>query len=72
MPNNRYIYAGGGILYVLLVVALIAAKLAGHLAWGWWLILSPLWAPVVLLVIAVILAIALFADASSGGKNPFQ
>jgi hypothetical protein len=27
------------------VAGLIGLKLAGLLAWGWWAVLSPLWAP---------------------------
>lgn len=69
MLNDRYIYAGVGLLYALLVVGLIAGKLAGHLHHGWWVILSPLWVPVVLTVVAVIIAIALFANEKG---NPFQ
>jgi heme/copper-type cytochrome/quinol oxidase subunit 2 len=72
MPNNRYIYAGGGILYALLVVALIAAKLAGHLHWAWLLILLPVWGPVVLFVLLILFAIAWLGDASAKGENPFQ
>lgn len=72
MLNNRYIYAGVGMLYAVLIVALIAAKLAGHLHWGWWWILTPFWAPVVLVVLAALAAIIGLVGAQSRGENPFQ
>jgi Flp pilus assembly protein protease CpaA len=56
----------------LLVVALIAAKLAGHLHWAWLLILLPVWGPVVLFVLLILFAIAWLGDASAKGENPFQ
>jgi hypothetical protein len=64
--------AGIGILYVMVIVALIAAKVAGHLAWAWWIVLSPIWGPVVLVVVAVLIAIVGFAGAQSRGENPFR
>lgn len=70
--RNPHTAAGIGILYAMIVVGLIAAKLAGHIAWAWWIVLSPIWAPVVLLAIIVILAILGIADASRRGENPFQ
>lgn len=70
--SKSYMGAGIALLYAILVVGLIAAKLAGHLHWSWWLVFSPLWLPVVLFVICAIVAVALFSDATSGGKNPFQ
>lgn len=67
-----HILAGIGLLYALIQVGLIAAKFIGHIHWSWWLVLLPIWAPIALVVIAVIIAIALFAGAESRGENPFQ
>jgi hypothetical protein len=70
--TNSYKAAGIAIIYAMVIVGLISAKLAGHIAWAWWIVLSPLWAPVALCLIVLILGLVLFADATSGGKNPFQ
>lgn len=64
--------AGIAIIYAMVIVGLISAKIAGHITWAWWIVLSPIWAPVALLAIIVILAILGIADASRRGENPFQ
>lgn len=64
--------AGIGILYAIIVVGLIAAKLAGHLQWAWWIVLSPLWGPVVLFIVLALIMIVAFAGAMKRGENPFQ
>ena len=43
------------IFWPLLAVLLIALKLTNQIDWSWWLVLSPIWAPV---VIALVLAAA--------------
>ena len=43
------------------LVGLVAAKLAGALAWSWWIILSPLWAVGVLWFFAAIFVAFLIA-----------
>lgn len=72
MQRNPYPLLGFVIIYLLVIVGLIAGKLAGHLAWSWWIILAPIYGPVVLVVLGAIVAIAGFADASRNGENPFQ
>lgn len=69
---NGHVQAGIALLYAMVIVGLIVAKIAGHIAWAWWLVLLPLWGPVALIVVIAILAIAGFADASRRGENPFQ
>lgn len=61
-----------GILYAVIALVLIAAKLAGHLHWAWWAVLLPIWGPLALVVIIVIFAIAVFGGAMDRGENPFQ
>ena len=44
----------GGILCVLF----IGLKLTGHIAWSWWWVLSPMWIPlVVILVLCALLGL---------------
>ena len=49
-----------GIALGLLGATLAVLKLAGVIAWSWWLVLAPFWAPaavaVVLIVVTVLLA----------------
>ncbi|MFL6707996.1 MAG: hypothetical protein ACJ8HI_07295 [Massilia sp.] len=70
--TRSYIAAGIGLLYAMVIVGLIAAKLAGHIAWAWWIVLSPIWAPFALVIAAVIVSLALLGGAMSRGENPFQ
>jgi hypothetical protein len=67
-----YIGVGIGLLYCALIVVMIAAKVAGHIAWAWWIVLSPLWGPVALAIVLALIAIVCFAGAESRGENPFQ
>ena len=56
---------GGGIGFVgLLTILFIALKLTGHIDWGWWWILSPLWITVgaLCLLIVVVGGIALMMN----------
>ena len=44
----------GGISFLgLLTIVFITLKLLGVIHWSWWLVLAPLWAPVVLLPCAL-------------------
>jgi fatty acid desaturase len=62
MRTNREpsIQVGPG-LFSLLAVLFIGLKLTGYIAWSWWWVLAPLWAPAVaaLLILGVIGLIAL-------------
>lgn len=70
--NRTYCYAGVGIIYAMVVVALIAAKIAGHLYWAWWIVLSPIWGPIALAVVAALASIIGLVSAQGRGENPFQ
>lgn len=55
---------GGGIgFFGLLAIVFITLKLTGNIAWSWWWVLAPLWAPVTIfltiVIIAFIIALAL-------------
>lgn len=47
----------------LLTILFIGLKLSGHIAWSWWLVLSPLWAPwfLAMVIVAIIGLVALVA-----------
>jgi hypothetical protein len=57
MANNNSSTQSGGIWFFgLLAIVFITLKLTDYIAWSWWWVLSPLWAP-----LAVVLAIGLIA-----------
>jgi hypothetical protein len=57
MANNNSSTQSGGIgFFGLLAIVFITLKLTDYIAWSWWWVLSPLWAP-----LAVVLAIGLIA-----------
>jgi hypothetical protein len=57
MANNNSSTQSGGIgFFGLLTIVFITLKLTDYIAWSWWWVLSPLWAP-----LAVVLAIGLIA-----------
>ena len=39
----------------LLAIVFIALKLMGYIQWSWWLVLSPLWFPIILLILVLII-----------------
>lgn len=51
----------GGGFFGLLTILFIGLKLTGFIDWSWWLILSPLWGPLVFLALLVAI-IALLQD----------
>ncbi len=59
MANNNTTTNTGGIGFLgLLTIVFITLKLTGYIAWSWWWVLAPLWAPfAVFLVIAAIVSI---------------
>jgi uncharacterized membrane protein YhdT len=66
------VYRYGAMLYGMLIVALLAAKGAGHLHWAWWVVLSPIWVPVVLVIVCALIMIVGFVGAEQRGENPFE
>ena len=60
--EKQVIYQGPGVLSILLV-AFIVLKLCGVITWSWWLVLLPLWVPIALvLVILLILGIMVYVN----------
>ena len=56
MSNNNTTQSGGvGISGVLFIVFLVL-KLTGVIAWSWWCVTSPLWIPVLLVIIVAVIA----------------
>ena len=54
MANETTTTASGG--SSLLLVAFIVLKLTGVIGWSWWWVLSPLWIPIALVVVVLIIA----------------
>lgn len=44
-----------GLLTTLLTVLFVGLKLTNYINWSWWWILSPLWIPIVLAILLIIL-----------------
>ena len=56
MSQKVEVSGSQSILPTLLLVLFVALKLTGVIAWSWWWVLSPLWIPLAL--VAVILLVA--------------
>lgn len=66
MSNTSSSSTSGGIGFCgLLTVAFVVLKLAHVIAWSWWWVFAPLWAPAVLVlaILAVIFAVVLVKKA---------
>ena len=61
MATNNAQSGGIGITGALFLIFLVL-KLTGVIAWSWWWVTAPLWAP--LLIVIVIVAIALMVNSS--------
>lgn len=60
--EKQIIYQGPGVLSILLV-AFIVLKLCGVITWSWLWVLSPLWIPIALvLVILLIVGIMVYVN----------
>lgn len=60
--EKQVIYQGPGVLSILLV-AFIVLKLCGVITWSWLWVLAPLWMPIALvLVILLIVGIMVYAN----------
>ena len=44
-----------GLLTTLLTVLFVGLKLTNYIDWSWWWVLSPLWIPVVFIILLIIL-----------------
>ena len=43
--------------FELLAVVFIALKLMGYIQWSWWLVLAPLWFPIIPIIILILVLI---------------
>lgn len=60
--EKQVIYQGPGVLSILLV-AFIVLKLCGVITWSWLWVLAPLWMPIALvLVILLIVGVMVYAN----------
>jgi hypothetical protein len=64
MANNTQTQSGGIGFFGLLTIVFITLKLTGYIAWSWWWVLAPLWAPlsVVLVIFLIALVVAVFVS----------
>ena len=60
MANNTSTQSGGIGFLGLLAIVFITLKLTGYIAWSWWWVLAPLWAPAAV-VFAIFLIIFIIA-----------
>jgi hypothetical protein len=60
MANNTQTQSGGIGFFGLLAIVFITLKLTGYIAWSWWWVLAPLWAPLAV-VFAIFLIVVIFA-----------
>ena len=53
---NEYNSKDGGIGFCgLLTIAFIVLKLIGAISWSWWWVFSPIWIPIVIVIIIAVL-----------------
>lgn len=62
MANNTQNQSGGIGFFSLLAIVFITLKLTGYIAWSWWWVLAPLWAPLAV-VVAIFLIVFILAAA---------
>ena len=56
---SKDVKSSGGIGFLgMLTILFIGLKLAKIIAWSWWIVLSPLWIPVVALIFILIMMLA--------------
>ena len=50
----------------LLAIVFIALKLTGYIQWSWWLVLAPLWFPIIPIILLVLVLIIIELYSSRG------
>lgn len=59
---SQQVASSGGIgLFGILGVVFIVLKLTGNIAWSWWWVLAPFWAPAAIAIVVVLLVVLLAA-----------
>lgn len=54
MSEKKQVNSGGVGFLGLLTLLFIGLKLTNYIAWSWWWVLSPVWIPLVLVLVIVI------------------
>ena len=67
MTDNGTTRSGGIGFFGLLAIVFITLKLCGIIDWEWWLVLAPIWVPV-LVVFVVVFIITLVDAVRRGGQ----
>ena len=49
-----------GLLTTLLTVLFVGSKLTNYIDWSWWWVLAPLWLPISLILVIVIIVFILY------------
>lgn len=52
--SNNNVSSGGVSFAGLLAIVFIALKLTGHIAWSWWWVLSPIWIPLLVAIVCLV------------------
>lgn len=67
MVDNNNVRSGGIGFFGLLGIVFITLKLCGVIDWEWWLVLTPIWAPMAIALI-VLLFMFFWAIVKEGGQ----
>lgn len=52
---------GGGIgFFGLLGVAFIVLKLTDYISWPWWVVLMPIWIPILIAVVGIVVVLVIY------------
>ena len=62
MSSSSSPNSGGIGFFGLLTIVFITLKLTDHIDWSWWWVLAPLWMPIALIIVIVLLIL------SAGGR----
>ena len=60
METNEKIDIGcASPIWIVVFLAFFAAKIFGYIDWSWWLVFAPIWAPIILGTIIIIIFIGI-------------
>ena len=60
MANNSDYGTGGVGFCGLLAIVFIVLKLCGVISWSWWWVLSPIWIPIAIAVLIIIIGVSVY------------
>lgn len=62
MANSNTSTSSGGIgFFGLLTILFIGLKLTGYITWSWWWVLAPMWGPLAVVIVILLLVFVLAA-----------